>query len=98
MVDYQKNVDLDDEMPESSPRKILSKTRPDDSASDIDFEAAGESDGDDDSDGVGEVDPRELQPRQERSRASINPSLRNQKALLPKSLRLLLQSRNSKVL
>lgn len=71
MVDYQKNVDLDDEMPESSPRKILSKTRPDDSASDIDFEAAGESDGDDDSDGVGEVDPRELQPRQERSRASI---------------------------
>jgi hypothetical protein len=71
MVDYQKNVDLDDEMPESSPRKNSSKTRPDDSASDIDFEAAGESDGDDDSDGVGEVDPRELQPRQERSRASI---------------------------
>lgn len=58
-------------MPDSSPRKISSKQRPDDSASDVDFEAAGESDGDDDSEGVGEVDPRELQPRQERSRASI---------------------------
>jgi hypothetical protein len=58
-------------MPDSSPRKISSKQRPDDSASDVDFEAAGESDGDDDSEGIGEVDPRELQPQQERSRASI---------------------------
>jgi hypothetical protein len=69
-VDYQKNVDLDDEMPDSSPLKVLSKRHPDESASDLDFAAAGESDGDDDSDIVGEVDPRELQPQQERSRGS----------------------------
>lgn len=58
-------------MPDSSPLKLPSKRRPDESASDLDFAAAGESDGDDDSDGVGEVDPRELQPQQERSKASI---------------------------
>jgi hypothetical protein len=70
-VDYQKNVDLDDEMPDSSPLKVPSKRHPDESASDLDFAAAGESDGDDDSDVVEEVDPRELQPQQERSRGSI---------------------------
>jgi hypothetical protein len=70
-VDYQKNVELDDEMPDSSPLKQPSKRRSDESASDLDFAAAGDSDGDDDSDVVGEVDPRELQPQQERSRGSI---------------------------
>lgn len=69
-VDYKKNVDLDDDMLDSSPLKLLSKHRNDESASDVDF-AAGESEGDDESDGVGEVDPRELQPQQERARASI---------------------------
>ncbi len=72
-------------MPDSSPRKISSKQRPDDSASDVDFEAAGESDGDDDSEGVGEVDPRELQPRQERSRASITPPSKG-KSTTPKKV------------
>jgi hypothetical protein len=70
-VDYQKNADLDDEMPDSSPLKVPSKRRPEESASDLDFAAAGESDGDEDSDIVGEVDPRELQPQKERSRSSI---------------------------
>jgi hypothetical protein len=58
-------------MPDSSPLKQPSKRRPDESASDLDFAAAGESDGDDDSDGVGEVDPRELQPQQDRQRGTI---------------------------
>jgi hypothetical protein len=71
-VDYQK-IDLDDEMPESSPLKQSRKRRSDESASDLDFAAAGESDGDDDSD-VGKVDPRELEPPQERSRGSIATS------------------------
>jgi hypothetical protein len=70
MVDYKKNVDLDDDMLDSSPLKLPNKGRPDESASDIDF-AAGDTDGDDDSDGGEMVDPRELQPPQERSRSSI---------------------------
>ncbi|KAE9377939.1 hypothetical protein N431DRAFT_435109 [Stipitochalara longipes BDJ] len=65
-VDYKKNVDLDDDMLDSSPMKVPSKHRLDESASDIDF-AAGDSEGDDDSDGIGEVDPREL------SRGSRSP-------------------------
>jgi len=70
MVDYKKNVDLDDDMLDSSPLKPPNKGRPDESASDIDF-AAGDTDGDDYSDGGEVVDPRELQPPQERSRSSI---------------------------
>jgi len=58
-------------MPDSPPLKQPSKRRPNESASDLDFAAAGESDGDDDSDGVGEVNLRELEPHQERSKESI---------------------------
>ncbi|KAF8847695.1 hypothetical protein BDZ45DRAFT_681726 [Acephala macrosclerotiorum] len=59
-IDYQKsNLDLDDDMPDSSPLKQSTKRRQGDSASDLDFPDAGDSDGDDDSD-VGVVDPREL--------------------------------------
>jgi hypothetical protein len=71
MVDYKKNTDLDDEMVDSSPLKLPSKRRSDESASDLDFAAAGDSDVDDDSDGIGEVDLRELENQRERSRGSI---------------------------
>jgi len=46
-------------MLDSSPLKIPSKRRSDESASDIDF-ADGDSDGDDDSEGIVELDPKEL--------------------------------------
>lgn len=43
-------MDLDDDMPDSSPPKQASKRRPNDSASDLDFPDADDTDGDDDSD------------------------------------------------
>ncbi|KUJ15594.1 uncharacterized protein LY89DRAFT_719327 [Mollisia scopiformis] len=59
-IDYQKsNLDLDDDMPDSSPLKQPSKRKPADSASDLDFPDADDSDGDDDSD-IEPVDAREL--------------------------------------
>lgn len=67
-------------MPDSSPLKQPAKRRQGDSASDLDFPDAGDSDGDDDSD-VGLVDPRELSsgprsgstPNKGKKKLSVNP-------------------------
>ena len=63
-MNYEKpTIDVDDDVANSSPMKPVGKRRQGDSASDLDFAAERESDGDDDSDFGGEVDPRELQPQ-----------------------------------
>jgi hypothetical protein len=64
MVNYEKSaIDVDDDVANSSPMKPVGKRRQGDSASDLDFAAERESDGDDDSDFGGQVDPRELEPQ-----------------------------------
>jgi hypothetical protein len=54
-------MDLDDDVANSSPLKPAGKRRQGESASDLDFAAERESDGDEDSEFGGQVDPRELQ-------------------------------------
>lgn len=58
---------LDDEMIMSSPQKSKKDRRRRESGSDTDFAAAGESDGEDDSEPEVAIDPRELEPQRGRS-------------------------------
>lgn len=67
-MDYHKsNLGLDDDAINSSPKKPAGKRRPDESASDLDFAAAGDSEGDEESDSDGAVDPRGLQAQKDRT-------------------------------
>ncbi|TVY94026.1 Chromatin remodeling factor, partial [Lachnellula willkommii] len=68
-VNYQKsNVDVDDDaVPSPHPK---TKRRPDESASDLDFAQADNTDGDEESDPGDAIDPRELESGQDRSKGT----------------------------
>ncbi|TVY35958.1 Chromatin remodeling factor, partial [Lachnellula subtilissima] len=68
-VNYQRsNVDVDDDaVPSTHPK---AKRRPDESASDLDFAEADNTDGDEESDPGDGIDPRELESGQDRSKGT----------------------------
>ena len=77
-MEYKMHADDDNDMGDTPQKQAK---HPDESASDLDFAAAGESDGDNESDAASEIDPRELETQQGRPRGSLTTPPKGKSAL-----------------